>query len=342
VKKLGLGSQAVKVKASVLGSGKHKESDEPDISERISRIAYETSGLGPKNIDLAEVHDATAFGEMHQAEALGFCRKGDGGIFAESGTTQIGGKLPINTSGGLESRGHPIGASGLAQIHEMVVQLRGAAGKRQVKNARIAMTENGGGGLGDEEAAMCIHIFEAPSKYLNPDNVEKVQKEEKMVKVRYMTPEWLDEIVNVYNSDPKNAETFSALSTTLSFKIKAKSDWGIEKDVIFGVKLDKGDLKWIRFLSEDEAMNGDFVVSAGPEIWKKIIRGETGFITAVMSLKLKIEHGTKHGLLILAPYSKPLLNLMGKVELQFPDEMSRVELEGYRNDVERYCTSLGI
>ena len=107
---------------------------------------------------------ATAYGELHQAEALGFCREGDGGILAQSGATKIGGKIPINPSGGLESRGHPIGASGLAQIHELVTQLRGAAGPRQVQGAKIAIAENGGGALGQEEAAMCIHILEAPAK----------------------------------------------------------------------------------------------------------------------------------------------------------------------------------
>jgi acetyl-CoA acyltransferase len=83
-----------------------------------------------------------------------------GGVLAESGDTRIGGKLPINTSGGLECRGHPIGASGLAQIHELVQQLRGEAGARQVEGARIGLSENGGGFIGMEEAAMCIHILE--------------------------------------------------------------------------------------------------------------------------------------------------------------------------------------
>ncbi len=161
-----------------------------------------------------------------------------------------------------------------------------------------------------------------------------------MSKIQYLTPEWFDEIETVYNNDPKNAETFANLSTILSFKIKAKPDWGIEKDVIFGAKIDKGNLNWMKLLSEDEALKGDFVVSAAPEIWKKVIRGQTAFITAVMSLKLKIEHGTKHGLLMLAPYSKPLLNLMGKVELQFPDEMDNTELKDYRNNLEQYCNNL--
>jgi len=164
VKRLGLMSRAVKIRASILGSGRNRAAEEPDIGARLSKIAYEQSGLGPEDIDVCEVHDATAYGELHQSEALGFCPEGDGGIFAESGATTVGGKLPINPSGGLECRGHPIGASGLSQIHELITHLRGEAGERQVEGARIALGENGGGALGNEEAAMCIHIFEAPSK----------------------------------------------------------------------------------------------------------------------------------------------------------------------------------
>ncbi|MFA5324379.1 MAG: thiolase family protein, partial [Smithella sp.] len=163
VRRLGVTAQAVKVRASILGSGMARDRDGIDIGERLSRLAYEKSGLGPSDINFAEVHDATAYGELHQCESLGFCRIGEGGKYAESGATKLGGKQPVNPSGGLESRGHPIGASGLAQIHELVTQLRGAAGERQVAGAKIALAENGGGALGVEEAAMCIHILEAPS-----------------------------------------------------------------------------------------------------------------------------------------------------------------------------------
>jgi len=164
VQRLGLGTRAVRIRASVLGSGRERSFDDVDIGERLSRIAYERAGLGPEDIDLAEVHDATAYGELHQTEALGFCPEGEGGVFAQSGATRLGGSVPINTSGGLESRGHPIGASGLAQLHELVTQLRGEAGARQVEGARIALAENGGGALGQEEAAMCIHILEGPKR----------------------------------------------------------------------------------------------------------------------------------------------------------------------------------
>jgi acetyl-CoA acyltransferase len=152
----------VKIRASVLGSGTNRalSEEDQDIACRISRKAYDMAGVGPKDIHVAEVHDATSFGELHQSESLGFCPMGEGGAFAESGATKLGGKIPMNVSGGLESRGHPIGASGLGQIHELVTQLRHEAGPRQVQNCRIALAENGGGNLAFEEAAMGIHILE--------------------------------------------------------------------------------------------------------------------------------------------------------------------------------------
>lgn len=158
LKKVGRG-RAVKILASVLGQGADRDLDGEDIGERLANAAYKVSGLGPGDIDMAELHDATAYGELHQCEAMGFCSPGEGGPYAESGATKLGGSKPINTSGGLEGRGHPIGASGLAQIHELVTQLRGEAGKRQVDGAKIGLAENGGGSIGVEEAAMCIHIL---------------------------------------------------------------------------------------------------------------------------------------------------------------------------------------
>ena len=159
LKKL-INARPVKIAASVLGSGTDRDMDGADIGERLAHQAYEQAGVGPKDISLAELHDATAYGELHQVEAMGFCPLGEGGIYAESGATRLGGLQPVNTSGGLETRGHPIGASGLAQIYELGLQLRGEAGKRQVKGARLGLAENGGGNIGVEEAAMCIHILE--------------------------------------------------------------------------------------------------------------------------------------------------------------------------------------
>jgi len=108
---------------------------------------------------VAEVHDATAMGEIIQAENLGFVPLGEGGPAAERGEFSLGGRIPINTSGGLESKGHPLGATGIGQLHELVTQLRGEAGARQVQGARHAIQENGGGMQGVEEATVVVHIL---------------------------------------------------------------------------------------------------------------------------------------------------------------------------------------
>jgi acetyl-CoA acetyltransferase len=160
LKKYNGAKRAVRIRASVLAQGADRDLDAPDIGERLSKTAYEEAGAGPADMSLAELHDATAWGELHQTESMGFCPVGEGGPFAETGATRLGGAKPVNTSGGLECRGHPIGASGLAQIHELVLQLRGEAKGRQVEGARMGLAENGGGNIGVEEAAMCIHILE--------------------------------------------------------------------------------------------------------------------------------------------------------------------------------------
>ncbi len=156
-------SGAVKIRAMAHTSGHDKRTFEEceDIGERVSKIAYEKAGLGPEDIDIAEVHDATSYGELHQTEALGFTPEGTGGEFIDSGKSALDGEMPINTSGGLISRGHPVGASGIAQIFELTTQIRGDAGKRQVpKKVKIALAENGGGILTLEEASMTISILE--------------------------------------------------------------------------------------------------------------------------------------------------------------------------------------
>jgi acetyl-CoA acyltransferase len=152
----------VKVLASVFGSSSPRYFDESEksIEGRLSAKAYNIAGVGPKDISLLEVHDAASYGELKMTEQLGFCPRGEGGPFAESGATRLGGKIPVNVSGGLISRGHPLAATGIAQIYELVTQLRGEAGNRQVEGARIGMSENGGGQLYFEEASMGIHILQ--------------------------------------------------------------------------------------------------------------------------------------------------------------------------------------
>jgi acetyl-CoA acetyltransferase len=154
-------ARAVKLLASVVRSGSQR--DAGDYRKHLSCLAaaeaYEKAGVAPKDVDVAEVHDATAMGEIIQVENLQLVEFGDGGPAAERGDLTIGGRIPVNPSGGLESKGHPIGATGLAQIYELVTQLRGEADQRQVAGARIAIQENGGGIIGVEEAIVCITIL---------------------------------------------------------------------------------------------------------------------------------------------------------------------------------------
>ena len=154
-------SRAIRVRASVLASGSDRTVDEytKHICHRAAKQAYELAGVGPHDMSIAEVHDASAIGEIIQSENLGLFAFGDGGAAAERGETRLGGRIPINPSGGLECKGHPIGATGLGQIYELVVQLRGEAGKRQAEGVRFAIAENGGGFHGFEEASACITLL---------------------------------------------------------------------------------------------------------------------------------------------------------------------------------------
>ncbi|MGA8027031.1 MAG: thiolase domain-containing protein, partial [Bryobacteraceae bacterium] len=107
--------------------------------------AYAMSGLGPRDIDFAELHDCFTIAEIIASEDLGFARKGEGGPYAAAGCSAINGPLPINTSGGLKSKGHPVGATGVGQICDVVMQLRGDAGDRQVARHRTGLAQNLGG-----------------------------------------------------------------------------------------------------------------------------------------------------------------------------------------------------
>jgi acetyl-CoA acetyltransferase len=151
----------VRVLASVVGTGSDRDLGffEGHIGRRVAARAYHRAGLGPADVDVAEVHDATAFGELLQTEVLGLVPPGEGGPAAERGETALGGRLPVNPSGGLEAKGHPIGATGLGQVFELTEQLRGTAGSRQVSGARIALAENGGGFHRGEEAVASVLIL---------------------------------------------------------------------------------------------------------------------------------------------------------------------------------------
>lgn len=154
--------RSVRAPASVSATGYVHDVEEFSTSHFAAQKAYRLAGIEPGDISLAEVHDATAFAEIHQLEQLGFCPLGEGGRVTESGATRFDGRIPINTSGGLESKGHPIGATGLSQINEIVTQLRGEAGARQVAAPVVGLVENGGGLVGYEEFCCVVTILERP------------------------------------------------------------------------------------------------------------------------------------------------------------------------------------
>ncbi|MCP3018216.1 thiolase family protein [Cupriavidus basilensis] len=162
LRRLGLSrSRAVRIAASVVRTGADREVHDVEnaCTAIAARLAYEKAGVGPSDVSVAEVHDATAMGEIVQTENLGLCAFGEGGALAERGDTSLGGRIPVNPSGGLESKGHPIGATGLAQIYELVLQLRGEAEGRQVEDAAVGIAENGGGLIGVEEAVACVTVL---------------------------------------------------------------------------------------------------------------------------------------------------------------------------------------
>jgi acetyl-CoA acetyltransferase len=156
-----LSSKPIWVRASVLSAGSDRAPGEEGIGTRMAKKAYEVAGIGPNDLDVIELHDAAAPAEIIDYEDLQLCAVGEGGTFFDSGVTQLDGRIPVNPSGGLLSKGHPIGATGCAQLVEIYWQLRGEAGDRQVKDgkARVGLTHNGGGNVRGEAAAMAVHIL---------------------------------------------------------------------------------------------------------------------------------------------------------------------------------------
>ncbi len=152
----------VRVLAASQKSGTYK--DDPDLNadttRRSAKEAYDMAGLGPDDINLVEVHDCFTFAEIQHYEDLGFCKMGEGGRFVQEGYADINGKVAVNPSGGLLAKGHPLGATGPGQVNEVVEQLRGECGKRQVKDARIGMTHNGGGFRHGDTGIVACFILE--------------------------------------------------------------------------------------------------------------------------------------------------------------------------------------
>jgi len=157
-RQLGL-RRPVKISASALVSGWDYEGDGESVGGFAAQQAYASAGVGPADISCVELHDASAPSEIVAYEYLGLCKPGDGWRLLESGATRLGGRQPVNTSGGLLRKGHPVGATGCAQIVELTEQLQGRSGPRQVEGARIALAHNGGGAIGQDAAATVVTIL---------------------------------------------------------------------------------------------------------------------------------------------------------------------------------------
>jgi acetyl-CoA acetyltransferase len=157
-KELGL-KKPVRVLSSVLHSGWDGGPGEADSAKLCAEEASEEAGVGPEDIDVIELHDASAIGELLAYEALGLCGAGESGKLIDEGATKLGGRVPVNTSGGLLRKGHPVGATGVAQIVELTEQLQGRCGQRQVEGATAALAHNGGGIVGGGAASMCVTIL---------------------------------------------------------------------------------------------------------------------------------------------------------------------------------------
>jgi acetyl-CoA acetyltransferase len=154
--------RAVALTASVLAVGGYRDITEPGVTGIAAGKVYRMAGIEPHQIEVAEVHDSTSFCEIERAEALGFCETGHGGAFFDSGAAAPGGRIAINTSGGLVSKSHPASATGVSMLFELVTQLRGEAGGRQVSGARIGLQQNSGGLIGLDDAVCSLMILRRP------------------------------------------------------------------------------------------------------------------------------------------------------------------------------------
>ena len=150
----------VRIAASVLTSGRGDDTQKASAVERAASAAYEMANIGPRELDLVELHDATAIAELDLYEQLGLCDTGDAPRLVRDRVTWLGGALPVNPSGGLLSRGHPIGATGAAQVVELTWQLEGRCGERQVSDATVALAQNAGGWVGTDAAACAVHVLQ--------------------------------------------------------------------------------------------------------------------------------------------------------------------------------------
>ncbi len=159
----------------------------------------------------------------------------------------------------------------------------------------------------------------------------------------YCTPEWLKESARAYRSNPKAKEKLKKLSGKMVYRVKAEPSWGIEKDVYFCLFFEQGELIRLELVSEEEGKReAEFLMGATPQAWKKILRKENKFITDFMLGKIKLEKGSKLGVLSVAPHANNVIELLTSVELVFPDELSKDEFELYKANMKSFREELGV
>jgi hypothetical protein len=159
----------------------------------------------------------------------------------------------------------------------------------------------------------------------------------------YCTPEWLEESARIYRSTPRYQEALKRVSTRIFYRVIAEPEWGIDPDFIFGADVTKGVLNDLRFYSEDEAKKqAEFIMAASPQEWKLILKKEHKFLTDFMVGKIKLEQGSKVGVLGLAPYADAFIDAITQVHLQFQDDLSPLQLKEYREYSARFRAKLGV
>ena len=164
-----------------------------------------------------------------------------------------------------------------------------------------------------------------------------------MATIPYCTPEWLEAFAKAYRANPKYEKDLKKLTSSVYFRVLAEPKWGIDKDIIFGAVLEAGRLVKTEFISAENAKKvATFILSATPMEWKKILTKKSKFVTDFMLGKIKLDHGSKVGVLGIAPHSNTLVDALTQVELQFPDEMTPDEVEKYRANMKGFRSKLGV
>ena len=164
-----------------------------------------------------------------------------------------------------------------------------------------------------------------------------------MAPILYCTPQWLEESVKLYQSNSNLQEKLKKLSGRMCYRIQAEPAWGIDKDIIFGMFMKAGQLNRLSFFSEADAFDqADYIISATPQVWKSILRKERKFLTDFMLGSIKLEHGSKVGVLGLAPHANNVIDVLTQVDLRFPDELTTEELEEYRSQMEAFRADMDV